>query len=119
MKGTTVNVHDAMINQYTYQTFWSKEDDSFVATVFEFPGLSWLEETPETAVQGLRSLVEEVMEDMLASGEQVPEPVGEREFSGKFNVRIGKSLHRKLAIKAHHEGLSLNQFVLQTLAAAV
>ncbi|MDO4762614.1 MAG: toxin-antitoxin system HicB family antitoxin [Corynebacterium sp.] len=34
-------------------------------------------------------------------------------------MRIGKSLHRKLAIKAQLEGLSLNQLVLQTLAAAV
>ncbi|MDO4760865.1 MAG: toxin-antitoxin system HicB family antitoxin [Corynebacterium sp.] len=80
-----MNVQDVTINQYTYQTFWSKEDDSYVATVFEFPGLSWLEQTPEHAVSGLRSLVEEVIEDMLANGEQVPTPVGERDFSGKFN----------------------------------
>src|SRR5436190_22124595 len=32
-----------------------------------------------------------------------------REFSGKFNVRIPKSLHAALATEAEAEGVSLNQ----------
>jgi antitoxin HicB len=39
-----------------------------------------------------------------------------REYSGKFNVRIPKSLHAALASEADSEGVSLNQLVLAKLA---
>jgi hypothetical protein len=38
-----------------------------------------------------------------------------REFSGKFNVRILKSLHAALVREAEAEAVSLNQFVLAKL----
>ena len=37
-------------------------------------------------------------------------------FSGKFLVRIPKSLHYKLTIEAEKEGVSLNQYVLYKLS---
>ncbi|HLN27970.1 MAG TPA: toxin-antitoxin system HicB family antitoxin [Gemmataceae bacterium] len=45
-------------------------------------------------------------------------PVGpqRREYSGKFNVRVPKSLHAALASEADAEGVSLNQLVLAKLA---
>jgi predicted HicB family RNase H-like nuclease len=55
--------------------------------------------------------------DKLIDG--MPEPlVGpqRREYSGKFNVRIPKSLHAALASEAEAEGVSLNQLVLAKLA---
>jgi predicted HicB family RNase H-like nuclease len=39
-----------------------------------------------------------------------------REYSGKFNVRVPKSLHAALAREAEAEGVSLNQLVLTKLA---
>ncbi len=47
-------------------------------------------------------------------------PVGpqRREYSGKFNVRVPKSLHAALASEAEAEGVSLNQLVVAKLAAA-
>jgi hypothetical protein len=39
-----------------------------------------------------------------------------REYSGKFNVRIPKSLHAALAREAEAEGVSLNQLVVAKLA---
>jgi hypothetical protein len=45
-------------------------------------------------------------------------PVGpqQREYSGKFNVRIPKSLHAALVSEAEAEGVSLNQLVLAKLS---
>jgi hypothetical protein len=45
-------------------------------------------------------------------------PVGSqrREYSGKFNVRVPKSLHAALASEAEAEGVSLNQLVVAKLA---
>ena len=40
-------------------------------------------------------------------------------FSGKFNLRVPKSLHRDLARKADAENVSLNQLVVATLARSV
>src|SRR5206468_12761883 len=51
--------------------------------------------------------------------DSLPEPaVGpqRREYSGKFNVRIPKSLHAALVSEAEAEAVSLNQLVLAKLA---
>lgn len=51
--------------------------------------------------------------------DRLPEPaVGPQrhEYSGKFNVRIPKSLHAALVSEAENEGVSLNQLVLAKLA---
>ena len=104
------------INKYTYQVSWSEEDQEYVATVAEFPSLSWLDADRHQAERGLIDLVTEVVEDMEASGEVVPVPLGSRNSSGKFNVRTSPSLHRRLVIAAKTEGISLNALVNQKLA---
>jgi hypothetical protein len=51
--------------------------------------------------------------------DSLPEPpVGpqRREYSGKFNVRVPKSLHAALASEAEAEGVSLNQLIVAKLA---
>jgi hypothetical protein len=51
--------------------------------------------------------------------DSLPEPrLGRQrlEYSGKFNVRVPKSLHAALASEAEAEGVSLNQLVLSKLA---
>lgn len=47
---------------------------------------------------------------------EIPEPKEEREFSGKFLLRLPKSLHRKLSNHAEENGVSLNQHVLSLLS---
>ncbi|WP_018296647.1 type II toxin-antitoxin system HicB family antitoxin [Corynebacterium lubricantis] len=103
-------------DKYTYEVRWSENDQEFIATILEFPSLSWLAEDKQDAISGAQSLVEEVVRDMIANNEKVPSPLGQREFSGRFNVRLPKSLHRDLAISAEREGVSLNTFVTQKLA---
>lgn len=43
-------------------------------------------------------------------------PLSVDSYSGKFNVRIPKSLHERLVMEAKLEGVSLNQHVLYKLA---
>ena len=50
-------------DRYTYQITWSEEDGEYVGLCAEFPGLSWLEETPEAALRGIRQVVAEVVTD--------------------------------------------------------
>jgi antitoxin HicB len=51
-------------------------------------------------------------------GDRVPEPVPEpaRAYSGRFVLRLPKSLHRQLAERAEAEGVSLNTLALAALA---
>lgn len=105
------------VDKYTFQVCWSETDQEYLATVLEFPSLSWLDPDRGEAEAGLLSLVAEVVEDLQDNGEPVPQPLGAREYSGKFNVRTSPSLHRRLAIAAKTEGISLNALVNQKLAA--
>ena len=106
---------DFDITHYTYRVTWSVEDDEFVATCLEFPSLSWLADTQESALAGLRDLVVEVVDDLRGNHEPVPEPLSSRTYSGKFNLRVGEELHRRLAMEAAAENLSLNQYVVRRL----
>jgi len=96
-------------DRYTYRITWSEDDNEYVGLCAEFPGLSWLEDTPEKALKGIRSLVADVILDINRNNEPVPEPIACKQYSGKFMVRIPPEVHRKLAIQAAESGLSLNR----------
>jgi hypothetical protein len=71
---------------YTYRVAWSVEDGEHVATVAEFPLLSWLAPTPVEALAGLA--------DLAASGEPTPGPLSERSYSGRFVSSLAGCQHR-------------------------
>ena len=104
------------VKHYAYRVLWSAEDGEHVATVAEFPSLSWLHADQTKALRGLVDLVAAVVADLEASGESIPEPIAERRFSGKFNVRVPESLHRELALAARQAGVSMNRLVSDRLA---
>lgn len=103
-------------DHYTYRVIWSEEDQEYVGLCTEFPSLSWLDETQEEALQGIRQLVSEVIEDMKKNNEDIPEPFSTRKFSGKFIVRVPPELHRRIAEEAAEEGVSINRLVTSRLA---
>ena len=53
-------------DRYTYRVMWSDEDKAYVGLCAEFPSLSWLAESPEKALQGIRQVVADVVTDMEA-----------------------------------------------------
>src|SRR5699024_7984113 len=101
---------------YTYRVTWSAEDGEYVATCLELPSLSWLADTPRDALAGAEQVAAEVGADMLQASEPVPTPLADQHFSGRFNVRVPETLHRKLATEAAEEGVSLNRLVSDRLA---
>ena len=101
---------------YTYRVSWSAEDREHVATCVEFPSLSHLAADPEEALRGIRALVRDVVSDLRANGEEVPVPIADQAYSGKFMTRIPSELHRRLAIEAAEAGVSLNRLVSLRLA---
>jgi predicted RNase H-like HicB family nuclease len=103
---------------YTYRVAWSVEDGEHVATVAEFPSLSWLAATPVEALAGLADVVRDVLADLAASGESIPEPLSERTYSGRFVVRVPAEVHRRLVREAAEQHVSLNRLVSDRLARA-
>ena len=103
---------------YTYRVAWSVEDGEHVATVAEFPSLSWLAPTPVEALAGLADVVRDVLTDLAATGEPIPEPLSERTYSGRFVVRVPAEVHRRLVREAAEQRVSLNRLVSDRLARA-
>ena len=102
-------------DKYTYRVTWFEDDNEYVGLCAEFPSLSWLAPTPETALKGIRKLVADVLKDMGINGETVPEIIACKHYSEKFMVRIPPDVHRKLAIQAAESGVSLNRIVSSKL----
>jgi predicted HicB family RNase H-like nuclease len=98
-------------DRYTYRITWSPDDQEYVGLCVEFPSLSWLAESPEASLDGIRKIVAEVVQDMSSKGESPPLPLSSKKFSGKFVVRIPPNVHRHLAIQAAEEGISLNRLI--------
>ncbi len=103
------------IDRYTYRVTWSEEDQEHVGLCIEFPSLSWLAENPEKALKGIRQLVRDCTDDMRKAGEEIPEPLSSKRYSGKFMVRVPPETHRMLAIEAAESGVSLNRLVSSKL----
>ena len=104
------------LDHYTYRVTWSPEDGEHVGLCIEFPSLSWLAETPEDALAGVRRVVAEVIADLEASGAVIPPPLAEKHYSGEFRVRSPPELHRQLALMAAEQGVSLNRLASAKLA---
>ena len=101
---------------YTYRITWSVADNEYVGLCTEFPSLSWLATTRTAALDGIEKLVREVINDMLTQGEIPPQPLAEKNFSGKLVLRMTSEQHRRLAISAIEEDVSLNRYLFARLA---
>ncbi len=74
-------------------------------------------DSAEEALRNLDTIKKERLAAYLEEGLPIPEPEpDEAEYSGKFIVRIPKSLHMELALKAKQNNVSLNQYVGSLLA---
>ena len=104
------------VDHYTYRVIWSEEDGQCVGLCAEFPSLSHLAPSAEKALRGIRKVVTDVIKDMQANGESVPEPLSSRQYSGKFMVRVPPEVHRRLAREAAEADISLNRLVSAKLS---
>lgn len=89
----------------------------YYGRIMELDGCQSSGETFAEAFESLHEAMEGWIETKLSHNLPVPEPVSiDDGFSGKFVVRLPKTLHQKLAMEASTEGVSLNQYVLYKLA---
>ena len=88
----------------------------YFATVQEFDGCMSHGETYAEACENIQEAMELWVEAKLEGGFPVPLPIDDSQYSGKFVLRIPKTLHARLAMEAEKEGVSLNQYALYRLS---
>lgn len=91
-------------------------DGYWIAEHPELPGCKADGETAQKALSSLDVSRELWIESRLATGLEIPEPQEAPQYSGRFVLRIPKSLHRELAHEAEAEGVSLNSLVSNVLS---
>lgn len=90
------------------------DDGSFFVQYPDLPGcMTQVEDAADIAAMA-QEIKELWLETALEEGFDIPEPVT-TEYSGKFVVRLPKSLHESLAHRAGQEGMSLNSYVVHLL----
>ena len=111
-------VDDYMNLPYTIELHQETEEGWFVR-VKELSGCVSEGDTAEEALTMIREAMRLWLEVALAEGIPVPEPRSEEDYSGKFVVRVPRSLHRELVEEAAQEGVSLNQYINAALARSI
>jgi len=86
------------------------------ASVLELDGCQSTGGTFQEAYDNLMEAMEGWIDTKLENGFTIPTPLNNEKFSGKFVIRLPKSLHARLAIEAEKEGVSLNQYALYKLS---
>ena len=88
----------------------------YFASVLELDGCMSDGATPEEAYANIREAMEGWIETKLEGGFNVPQPIDAETYSGRFVLRIPKTLHARLAMEAAKDGVSLNQYALYRLS---
>jgi antitoxin HicB len=94
----------------------TRDRDGFYARVPDLPGCESYGGTLEETYASIEEAAQAWIETVLAAGGSVPLPRGADDYSGKFVVRVGASVHRDLVRLAALDGVSLNAFVASVLA---
>lgn len=94
----------------------AEREGGYTALVPDLEGCMTQGETLEEAAAMAEDARRGWIEVEYERGNDIPLPSYSEDHSGKFNVRIPRSLHRSLALAAEDERISLNQYVVTLLA---
>jgi len=112
----TKNKHETgMVGRYEIDVV-PNEYGGYYARIPDFPTIFTGGQTPEEAMKNALEAVELMIEEYQDRGQPVPSPLAS--FSGQFNVRLPRGLHRELVRLAESQGVSLNATVSSLLAQA-
>jgi len=104
---------------YTRVLIPDEESGTYTARIVEFPGCVAQGSSPAEAYERLEAAAESWIEAALEMQQEIPEPAPDAQSGGRFALRLPRSLHRQAAQLAELEGVSLNQFIVATLAEKV
>ncbi|WP_373526179.1 type II toxin-antitoxin system HicB family antitoxin [Nostoc sp.] len=106
------------LNLHYPVTLHPSPEGGYVAQIKDLPGCLTQGETLEETMANINEARELWVETAYEASDDIPLPSSDNSYSGKLLVRMPKSLHRRLAETAEHEGVSLNQYIVSLLSAA-
>lgn len=104
------------MHNYSVEVIWSDEDECYIATIPEFPGLSAFGDAQEEAIKEAKIALKGFIKVYKEDGCELPKPYLLEPFSGQTRLRLSKSLHASLSKEAKREGVSLNTYILSILS---
>ena len=102
---------------YRMNFSYEKDESRWYVEFPELPGCMADGATREEALQAALDTKDDWLETTFESGREIAEPRPEIEYSGRFLLRIPKSLHKSVAEEAKREGTSINRLAIQFLSA--
>jgi antitoxin HicB len=117
----TKTVEEYLQLPYTIEVVRDTTDDysGWFARVVELPGCMTQADTFDELDEMVQDAMRGWIETAMMKGFAIPEPKSDEPYSGKFVIRLPRSLHKELAETAARDGVSLNTFVNVALARVV
>jgi len=114
---TQRSIEEYLSLPYTVEVYRDDSDGEvgYVARVVELPGCLTQADTFAELEEMIQDAMRAWIETAIENGQMIPEPQILDDYSGRFVVRLPKSLHRQLAERASKEGVSLNSLVAVAL----
>ena len=94
------------------------DDGVFFIKIKELPGCISQGDTIQEALEMIDDAMNCWLEAALEDVDTIPLPESMQEvnYSGKMSLRMPKSLHKKIALEAKEEGVSINSYVVSCLS---
>jgi predicted RNase H-like HicB family nuclease len=110
------SVEELMKLPYTVE--FTPDDGSYFAKIKELEGCMTVGDTMAEALAMIEDAKHAWLTAAVEDGIEIPLPesMQTERYSGKFALRLPKSLHRKLADGAEQDCVSLNQYLVALLA---
>ncbi len=121
MLRTTKTIEEYLQQPYTIEVVRDEADGvvGWFARVVELPGCMTQADTFDEVDEMVEDAMRAWLETALSNGIEIPTPQARESYSGKFAVRMPRSLHKGLVDAAGRDGVSLNTFVNVTLARVI
>jgi antitoxin HicB len=95
------------------------ETGGFNAEILEFPGCFAQGDTVEEAYKELEDAAESWIEVRLSQGHEIPDPFSNLDYSGMISLRLPRSIHKRAAVIAERDRVSLNSFLMTAVASRI
>jgi len=97
-------------------TLYPDPEGGYVAQIKDLPGCLTQGETLDETMTNINEARELWIETAYESGDDIPLPSTEENYSGKLLLQMPKSLHQRLAEEAERENVSLDRYIVFLLS---
>ena len=105
-----------MKTNYRFELEQDADEGGYLISYPDLPGCISTGENLEDAIKNGEDARREWIYSTLENGGTVPNPFEAEDYSGKFSLRVPKSLHKLLAERSKQEGISMNQYCIYLLS---